>query len=223
MIIFYRIPSESPNIRKITLMLHETGLPFVVKTLQAHEQESWDEHFKRISPAGTFPAIMDTDTGAHLFESAAILHYLAEKSGKLLPREENKRAQTMQWLLFEASNICPTMVELHHQLMHDMGDTPEAVFQRQRDKLAHYCEILNQQLAEQEFLAGDYSIADLIIYPWTSALEDMAELELKDYPHLKRWMTTIDARYNGQETTTPAQGHREWCYNPDGGVEFCRS
>lgn len=220
MIIFFRIPGESPNMRKISLMLEETALPYVVKFVEPRKNEALDEEFAKISPTGTTPAIMDTDTGASLFESGAILYYLAEKSGKLLPSRLEVRANVIKWLMFEAANVCPTMIELHHYVMNDSGELPAAIFQRYKNRLAQYCAILDKQLQDREYLAGQYSIADVALYPWTVILEDMAEINLGDYSHLNNWAKIITNRSTTQRISQESSAKTNWCYR-NGNVELC--
>lgn len=194
MIIFYRLLSESPNMHKISLMLEEVGLPHEARFIESRDAHETDPELAKISPNGTYPAIMDTDTGVSLFESGAILYYLAEKTGKLLPTNLGDRAEAIKWLTFEAANVCPAMIELHHYFMNDAGDIPEAVFDRYKNKLSQYCSILDKQLEERDYLAGDYSIADIALYPWTVTLEDVAEVSLSDFPNLENWATRISQR-----------------------------
>ena len=193
MIIFYRILSESPNIEKVSLMLKETGLDHEVKMVNTHD--GVDAELAAISPNGTFPAIVDTDTGATVFESGAILHYLAEKSGMLLPSNSKDRAESMKWLMFEVSNVSPIMLELYHYLLNDAGDLPAFVFDRYKNMLRQFCRILEIQLNQRDYLAGEFSIADIALYPWMVTLEDMAEINVEDYPNLNRWTASIQRRY----------------------------
>lgn len=222
MIIFFRISSESPNMRKISLMLEETALPYVVKFVEPHENEVLDAEFGKISPNGTAPAIVDTDTGASLFESGAILYFLAEKSGKLLPSSLRARADAFKWLMFEAANVCPTMIELHHYVMNDSGDLPDTIFQRYKNRLARYCSILDKQLEDREYLAGEYSIADVALYPWMITLEDMAQIDLVDYPNLNNWSQEISKRSTTQRTSQANSPKTNWCYR-NGKVELCNT
>ena len=194
MIIFYRIHSDSPNIRKITIMLEETGLPYQVEYVVKQENGKFDDAFRAINPNGTVPAIVDTDKGITIFESGAILHYLAEKTRQLLPENPQQRAEVMQWLMFEVANVCPTMLELYHYMLTDMVDDPEAILQRYKDKLSRHCTLLNQQLEGKTYLCGEYAIADIALYPWSVILEDMAEIDLADYPHLQSWSHRIGQR-----------------------------
>lgn len=220
MIIFFRIPSESPNMRKISLMLEETKLPYVVKQIEKHHGGELDAKFAEISPNGTVPAIMDTDTGVSLFESGAILYYLADKSGKLLSTEPSVRAETLKWLMFEVSNVCPTMIEIHHYLLNDTGDLPDTILQRYKDKIAQYCSILDKQLQGREFLAGSYSIADVALYPWTVILEDMADIQLEHYPNLHNWAKAISDRVTTHNANQNNSTTANWCYQ-NGDVAFC--
>ena len=144
------------------------------------------------------PAIVDTDTGTTLFESGAILYYLAEKTKKLLPNDLMRRAEVVKWLMFEVANMCPAMVELYHYMLIDSVNIPDVVLQRYKDKLVRYCAILNQQLDGREFLCGEYSIADIALYPWSVILEDMAEINLADYPNMNNWATAISNRCAAQ-------------------------
>ena len=220
MIIFFRIPSESPNMRKISLMLEEAALPYVVKFVEPRKTEALDVEFAKISPNGTTPAIVDTDTGTTLFESGAILYFLAEKSGKLLPSSLGARADVIKWLMFEVANVCPTMIELHHYVMNDSGELPDTIFQRYKNRLAQYCSILDKQLEDREYLAGQYSIADVALYPWMVTLEDMAEISLDDYPNLNNWTQAISKRSATKKTSQANSPKTNWCYR-NGNVELC--
>ena len=220
MIVFIRIASESPNMRKIALMLEETGLPYVVKLVEPRKDGVLDPEFAKVSPNGTAPAIVDTGTGTALFESGAILFFLAEKSGMLLPSGLGARAKAMKWLMFEAANVCPSMIELHHYVMSDSGDLPGAVFERYRGRLARYCSILDRELRDREYLAGQYSIADIALYPWMAAMEDMAEIDLDEYPALSRWAEAIGRRAAAQRAAQANSAQTAWCYR-DGDVALC--
>lgn len=194
MITLYALPSDSPNIKKITLMLAETGIPYTIQRLDKQSNGELAGDFIRINPNATVPAIEDKDTGAIIFESGAILYYLAEKSGKFLPKNLKDRADVIKWLMFEVANMGPTMGELHHYLLKYHDDVPDAILQRYKNKIAQFCSILNQQLDGQEYLCGEYSIADIALYPWTIIFEDMADVKIADYPNLMNWETMIGNR-----------------------------
>jgi GST-like protein len=203
-------------------MLAETALPYVVKFVEPRKNEVLNAEFSKISPNGTTPAIVDTGTGTTLFESGAILYFLAEKSGKLLPAHLGTRADAIKWLMFEVANVCPTMIELHHYVMNDSGEFPAAIFQRYKRRLAHYCSILDKQLEDRDYLAGEYSIADIALYPWMVTLEDMAEINLGDYPNLNSWAKAISDRSAAQLISQTSSQNTNWCYR-NGRVELCHA
>jgi len=194
MIHLYQMPSASPNIRKIAMMLNETDLPYTVKQLENQEDGKLADDFLVINPNATVPAIVDEENGAVIFESGAILHYLAEKSGQFLPDDLKERGEVMKWLMFEVANMGPTMGELFHYLLKTSNEISEVHLQRYREKVAQYCAILDRQLASKEFLCGTYSIADIALYPWTVILEDMAEVNINDYSNLSNWASRIAMR-----------------------------
>ena len=194
MIIFYQMHSESPHIRKISIILEEISLPYITKRIDKLSNGQFPDDYLAINPNGTVPAIVDTDTGAVIFESGAILYYLAEKTKKLLPINLPTRAEVIKWLMFEVANMGPTMVELYHYLLLDSEEISASLLQRYKDKLTHYCDILETQLTGRNYLCGDFSIADIALYPWSVILEDMADIKLSDYPNLARWATLISNR-----------------------------
>ena len=194
MIILYTMLSTSPNIRKITMMLNEAGLPYAVERFEKGGDGKLPDNFLAINPNGTVPAILDKENGMVVFESGAILHYLAEKSGKYLPADLKARSETMKWLMFEVANMGPTMGELHHYMLHAADEIADVHLQRYKDKVAQFCKILDRQLEGGEYLCGEYSIADIALYPWYGILEDMADVNLNDYPRLKNWAAMIGKR-----------------------------
>lgn len=194
MIDLYTLSSASPNIRKATLMLDETGLPYTVKPVEKLDDGSSPADFLAISPNATVPAIVDHDSGAVVFESGAILLYLAEKTGKLLPRDLKQRAEVMKWLMFEVGNMGPVMGEIYHVMLKEPEELAAMVLPRYKEKMANFCAILERQLDGRDYLAGDYSIADIALYPWTVILEDMADIALLDYPCLNQWAVRIGKR-----------------------------
>lgn len=194
MIILYTMLSSSPNIRKISMMLTEVDLPYVVHKFERQADGKLPEDFLAINPNGTVPAILDKANGAVLFESAAILYYLAEKSGKFLPDGLKARGEAMKWLIFEAANMGPTMGELYHYMLRAAEELDNMYLQRYKGKIAQFCSILDLQLRGREYLCGEYSIADIALYPWYGILEDMAEVNLGDYPHLENWANRIGQR-----------------------------
>ena len=194
MIVFYTLASASPNMRKISIMLAEVGLPYAIKRVEKQSDGKLAADFLAINPNATVPAIVDTDTGVTLFESGAILYYLAEKTQQLLPTCLEARAEVVKWLMFEVANVCPAMVEVYYYTLADSAQISDVVLRRYQEKLVRYCTILNRQLDGREYLCGEYSIADIALYPWSAVLEDMAEVSLDDYPHLKNWAAIIGSR-----------------------------
>lgn len=194
MIILYTMLSSSPNIRKISMMLNEAGLPHKVHKFERQVDGKLPADFLAINPNGTVPAILDEDNGAVLFESAAILYYLAEKSGKLLPAELKDKGEAMKWLIFEAANMGATMGELYHYMLRAADELADVHLQRYKDKVAQFCSILDLQLQGRDYLCGEYSIADIALFPWTAVLEDMADVNLGDYPNLNSWSNRVSQR-----------------------------
>ncbi len=194
MITFYSLRSASPNIRKISIMLNETGLPYREKFIEGQRDGKLADEFSAMSPNGTVPAILDEGNGAAIFESGAILHYLAEKSGYLLPADMKERSEVMKWLMFEVSNMGPVMGEIFHYMVKTSDEIADVHLQRYKDKVAQFCAILERQLDGREYLCGEYSIADIALYPWHVVLEDLADVTLSDYPNLHNWAKRIGER-----------------------------
>lgn len=194
MITLYTMQSSSPNILKISMMLKETGLPYTVKRMEKQNNGHLPVEFLAINPNATVPAILDQDNGAIIFESGAILHYLAEKSGKYLPADLITRGEALKWLMFEVANMGPTMGELFYYMLHATDEIADIHLQRYKDKVAQFCTILDHQLDGRKFLCGEFTIADIALYPWCAVLEDMADVSLCDYPNLENWAFSIGKR-----------------------------
>jgi GST-like protein len=198
MITLYTLASISPNIRKVLMMLEETGLPYRIEAMEKHGGGTMADGFRAMSPNGTVPVIVDEDNGCSVFESAAILVYLADKSRKFLPDEIGARGEVLQWLLFEAANVGPVMGELYHYMLYAPDEMPESVLHRYQERLAKYCTSLDRRLEGREFLSGQYSIADMALFPWTVVLEDIGEIELARFPNLAAWAARIGERAAAQ-------------------------
>ena len=194
MISFYRIKNNSPNVQKICLMLAETGLAHEIHFVERQDNGALDEAFSNINPNLTVPAIVDHETGATLFESAAILYYLAERSGLLLPDDPRQRAETLNWMLLEAANLGPVVGEMFYYLIHDAEELSGIHMQRYRNRLIRYCQMLEQRLEGRDYLCETFSVADIAFYPWKSVIEDMAEISFADYPNLSAWAERISQR-----------------------------
>jgi len=195
MIELYGHPTQ--NVLKAKILFEELGLEHRLIDDRFLEDGSVEqEHFNRASPTGQVPGIFDPDTGAALFESSAIMIYLAEKTGRFLPTPDQPaaRAETLKWLLFEAASLTPAMLDIYHYTL--QADSPQIYSEeRARTRTRRALSVLEGALKQNgEYLAGDYSIADMILYPWMTILEDFADIPLSDYPLLDAWTARIGAR-----------------------------
>jgi len=202
MIVLYTLLSNSPNIRKISMMLKETGLPYTVQRFERPGNGKVPDELMAISPNGTVPAILDEDNGAVIFESGAILYYLAEKTGKFLSPDLKAKGEAMKWLIFESANFGPTMGELYHYILRTSEEIADVHMQRYKTKIAKFCAVLDHQLDGRDYLCGEYSIADIALYPWTGILEDMADVKLSDYSWLSNWARRISQRPSAEATVS---------------------
>jgi GSH-dependent disulfide-bond oxidoreductase len=182
----------TPNGRKASIMLEEIGLDYNVHKIDITKDEQFSKEFIAINPNSKIPAIVDRDTDITVFESGAILIYLAEKTGKLLPTEPKQRFQVIQWLMFQMGSVGPMFGQYNHFNRFAAEKIPYAIARYQKETLRLY-EVLNTRLADVEYVGGDYSIADIAIYPWIASYQFM-ELTLDEHPHLKRWYETLQQR-----------------------------
>jgi GST-like protein len=187
----------TPNGHKITLFLEETGMPYTIVPVHIGKGEQFKPEFLAISPNNRMPAIVDhapLERGAPIsvFESGAILLYLAEKSEQFIPRESRGRAEVLQWLFWQVGALGPMAGQNHHFTRYAPEKIPYAIERYVKETNRLYG-VLNKRLADREFLAGAYSIADMASYPWIVPHELQAQ-RLEDFPHLKRWFEAIKAR-----------------------------
>jgi GST-like protein len=186
----------TPNGHKITIFLEETGLPYRVVPVNIRKGQQFESSFLKISPNNRMPAIIDQDGpgGApySLFESGAILLYLAEKTSKLLPIEVRPRYTVVQWLMFQMAGIGPMMGQLGHFRNAAPEKIPYAI-ERYANESRRLWGVMDRRLGEAEYLGGDYSIADIANYPWVRIAEREPE-QLESMPNLRRWLTAIGAR-----------------------------
>ena len=188
----------TPNGHKISLFLEEAGLPYKVHPINISQGEQFQPHFLKISPNNRIPAIVDhqpVDGGEPLsvFESGAILLYLAEKTGQFLPKDLRGRQTALQWLFWQMGGLGPMAGQNHHFSQFAPEKIPYAI-KRYIDETARLYGVLNKQLADNEFVAGsEYSIADMAIYPWI-ARHTWHEQKLEDFANLKRWYDSISQR-----------------------------
>jgi len=186
--------AATPNGWKISIALEELGLPYTTRLLTLSKLEQKEEWFLKINPNGRIPAIIDHDAGDFaVFESGAILVYLAEKTSKLLPLEARARSRVMQWLMFQMGGIGPMMGQANVFFRYAPEKIPYAIERYQRE-VRRLFEVLERQLAHSEFIAGaDYSIADIALFPWVAGYE-WSGVDVDGLPELKRWLELVGSR-----------------------------
>ena len=188
----------TPNGHKITLFLEETGVPYKLIPVNIGTGEQFRPEFLAISPNNRMPAIVDhtpVERGApplSVFESGAILLYLAEKTGQFLPKDARGRVEVTQWLFWQMGGLGPMAGQNHHFSRYAPEKIPYAVERYVKETNRLYG-VLNKRLADREFVAGAYSIADMAAYPWIVPHEAQSQ-NLDDFPHLKRWFDAIKVR-----------------------------
>lgn len=184
---------STPNGRKVSIMLEECGLPYQAHAVDIGKDEQFKPEFLKISPNNRIPAIVDTDNGMALFESGAILMYLAEKTGKFMPKDEKARWQAIQWLMWQMGGVGPMLGQVHHFVKYNKGKAPYAE-ERYLKEARRLYGVLDKQLGETgAYVAGDYSIADMSIWPWISRFE-WQSMNLAEFPNVLRWYKAIAAR-----------------------------
>ena len=187
----------TPNGHKITMYLEETGLPYKILPVNIGTGDQFKPEFLAIAPNNRMPAIVDhapADGGKpiSIFESGAILTYLGEKTGKFLSTDVRIKFDTLQWLFWQMGGLGPMAGQNHHFAIYAPEKLPYAI-SRYVNETNRLYGVLNKRLADREFLAGDYSIADMASYPWVVPYERQGQ-KLEDFPHLKRWFEAIRAR-----------------------------
>ena len=183
---------STPNGRKASIMLEEVGLPYAAHAIDISKNEQFAPDFLKISPNTRIPAIVDKDNGQTVFESGAILMYLAEKTGKLWPKSGEARWRTIEWLMWQMGGVGPMLGQVHHFVKYNKGKAPYAE-ERYLAEARRLYGVLDRRLAQVEYVAGEYSIADIAIWPWTSRFE-WQTIDLKDFPNVLRWYKAIAAR-----------------------------
>jgi len=183
------------NGKKITIMLEECGLEYHVIPVNIGKGDQFQPEFIKISPNSKMPAIVDHDVAGEpltMFESGAILQYLAEKTGKFLPRDTPGKYLVLQWVYWQVGGLGPMAGQAHHFLRYSPQKI-EYAMDRFRNETARLYKVMNERLAQVEYLGTDYSIADMAAWPWVYRYE-WQEQDLNDFPNLKRWFETIGAR-----------------------------
>lgn len=188
----------TPNGHKITLFLEEVGLPYRIVPIDIGRGDQFRPEFLTIAPNNRIPAIVDhepADGGPplSLFESGAILLYLADKTGRFLPADPRGRAEVLQWLFWQMGGLGPMAGQAHHFRHYAPEPIPYAI-ERYTKEVGRLYAVLDRRLADRPFLAGeDYTIADMAAYPWIVPHERQGQ-KLEDFPNLARWFRTIEAR-----------------------------
>ena len=186
----------TPNGWKITIMLEECGLPYTVLPVNIGKGDQFKPEFLAISPNNKMPAIVDHDGPGgepiSVFESGAILQYLGRKTGKFYPQDERARIEVDQWLFWQMGGFGPMLGQAHHFRIY-APEKVEYAIDRYTNETHRLYGVLNKRLADREFVAGEYSIADMAIAPWAKLWERQGQ-NIAEFPHAKRWLETVLAR-----------------------------
>jgi GST-like protein len=186
----------TPNGHKMTMFLEETGMPYTIHPVNIGKGDQFKPEFLKISPNNRIPAIVDSapaDGGEPIamFESGAILLYLADKVGRLIPRDSRARLDCIQWLFWQMGNLGPLAGQNHHFVHYAPEKIPYAI-DRYVNETGRLYAVLNKRLADREFITGEYTIADIASYTWV--LPERQSQNIDAFPHLKRWKEAIKAR-----------------------------
>ncbi len=183
----------TPNGRKVSIMLEEIELAYETHSVHIGEDEQFKPEFLAISPNNKIPAIVDRDNGRSMMESGAILMYLAEKTGKLMPTDDDGKWRVMEWLMMQMGSVGPMLGQTHHFVHYNHDKAPYAE-ERYLTENKRIYGVLDRRLGECAYLAGDsYTIADVATWPWI-ARGDWQTMNLDDYPNVKRWYLELAAR-----------------------------
>jgi GST-like protein len=187
----------TPNGHKVSILLEETGLPYTAHIYNMLEGEHLTPEFRRINPNGRLPAMVDHDPpggGAPfaVFETGAMLIYLAEKAGRFLPTEPKARSLTLQWLMWQMAGLGPMHGQAHHFIRY-APDPIEYAIARYTNEARRLLDVMDRRLEEADYLAADYSIADMACWPWVRAVHGIG-IAIADYPALQRWFERVGAR-----------------------------
>jgi GST-like protein len=183
----------TPNGQKVSIMLEEIGMAYTLHPINILKDEQFAPSFLAISPNNRIPAIVDTDTGLALMESGAILLYLAEKSGQFWPQQSPAKWDVMQWLMWQMGGFGPMLGQAHHFLHYNKGKS-EYAETRYGNETKRLYRVLDKRLADRAYVAGEYSVADIAIWPWAARFS-MQGIDLAaDYPNVRRWYEEIAVR-----------------------------
>lgn len=192
----------TPNGYKPAILLEELQLPYTIHKIHIGEGDQFTPEYVAISPNSKIPTIRDRDNDLTVFESGAILIYLAEKMGKFLPTDRVGRTKTIEWLMFQMASVGPMFGQFGHFRNFAPEKIPYAIgrYEKETNRLLG---VLNSQLTDQEYITGDYSIADIATYPWVAAaISPYLGVLLDDYPQVQRWVEMLQARPAVQTGTT---------------------
>lgn len=199
------------NGRKIPIMLEESGIEYRIHWININKREQFTPDFIKISPNHKIPAIVDTEGAGgrplSIFESGAILIYLAQKSGRFLPADPVAQSAVLQWLFFQMAHVGPTLGQVNH--FHGKYPNEENYAKARFDKeAARVYGVVDRRLAEADYLAGDYSIADMATYPWLQNYKKQ-EIDIATYPNIQRWIAAIEARPAVQRVNAATDAKRK--------------
>jgi GST-like protein len=182
----------TPNGRKVSILLEELGVPYTAHPIDITKDDQFAPDFLKISPNNKIPAIKDHDNGLCLMESGAIMWYLADKYGKFLPNDAIGRAKVHEWLMWQMGGLGPMAGQAHHFLQFNPGKAPYAET-RYATEVQRLYGVLDKQLEGQDYICGDYSIADMACWPWVARYE-WQRVDLTQFPNVLRWYKALRAR-----------------------------
>ena len=183
---------STPNGRKVSIMLEECGLPYTTHAIDISQDEQFSPEFLKVSPNNKIPAIVDRDTGLSLFESGAILMYLANKTGQFWPTDEEGRWRVAEWLMWQMGGAGPMLGQVHHFVKFNKGKAPYAEERYSKEAKRLYA-VLDKRLGDVPYVGGTYSIADMAIWPWISRFEWQG-IDMNEFAHVTRWYRAIAER-----------------------------
>ena len=196
----------TPNGHKISIMLEECGLEYEVKAIDIGAGDQFAPEFQAINPNNRIPAIFDSETGMSVFEGGAILFYLAEKTGRFLPTGTAQRFDVLQWLFWQAGGLGPMAGQLSHFVNYVQEDVPYA-HKRYANEYDRLLAVMDVRLRNRDYLAGDYSIADIASFPWVLPYRRLGN-DLDNFPNLRRWFDTLKVRPAVQRGVNLGKGWR---------------
>lgn len=214
---------NTPNGYKVSVTLEELGLPYTVKPVDIGKGEQKRPEFLRINPNGRIPAIVDREEGDFaVFESGAIMLYLAEKTGKLMPTDRKGRSRVIQWLMFQMAGVGPMQGQANVFFRYFPEKLQPAIDRYQNETRRLYT-VLDTRLSESEYLAGDYSVADIAHWAWVR-IHGWAGVSVDGLPHLQRWLAAIEARPAAQKgITVPRPSNIDTSTDRDAAVRMAQT